>query len=735
MLYHGLTGATEDVAGVIVNIVKAIQEASTPTPLDNTNTILSTRRRGAVMDRRYTELETYYACKEDPTQLGYLFCLICSAEKGYLYSFKGGPAAGKKHFARCHKNIATVYSMADEESRRKRVLTLKCFVDKANQMNRYVRPSIRASDPVGNCLCDAILSHGVSYSQGPVLKQLLTKVISAIAKHEGYTSEIQNKMMDIVSMARVSRSTIQRRGAKQYALHKEMVQRLVKEADGYSILIGTILSGEVLRLFVAMNCLWVRDGFIQTVLCGLPALSVPVTVDNILNTLFQSIGMDNPLINSMQQHNTFLQKLTWISVCEDSTLRNREIKLEKMMCGLECNTLPPVSKITSITQVSFLQDILNMHSCDTLIVVTAIIEQLASMLIDSKYLDIAEKSYHTITLSDSDTKNECVRDRIDHLLTKFYEAENQLDCFSLTDLKEVLEFILNNRDNLTRLILDDREPTVLLYQCISNIFNRQWFQKSCFIEELLTLLCPLDAMFDAPNACVLEVYTYLDELRSTLCEAYDLLPHATSNLLLGGQKHTRELPGEYKASDDTEFYLKMLSAYINEIDTTLDCYSPYISCFKLCTFKISNVTRNEITNLLNSVPCKIGSLEEIADEYYFVYKSQEKIDGFIPLQHKNIHECWREYVSFWSNLQASYPLVSRYMLTLLTIFGTPAIFRTSKNLLNNTLSAQRSCLTETNTEAALLLRLNSQLHNVSKSIYFEFILTTSIGSASFEDGS
>lgn len=278
MLYYGLTSVTEEVASKIVSIVKRPQEPPIlKMSIDNLSSIPSIRHRGAVMNSRYNDIKIYYACREEPTQPGCLTCLICSTEKGRVYSFKGGPAAGKKHFNRCHQNIAAMYPMTDEKSRREREMALRYLIDETNQNQRYTQLTASEYDPVGDCLCDAILSHGIAYSQGPVLKQLLIKIISAVAKFEGYTAEIQRKLLGLVSIARVSRSTIQRRGVKQYALHKELVHRMVKEASVYSILLGTVSSGKNLRLFVAVNCLWSGDGPIQTIIYGLRAFSPQLT--------------------------------------------------------------------------------------------------------------------------------------------------------------------------------------------------------------------------------------------------------------------------------------------------------------------------------------------------------------------------------------------------------------------------------------------------------------------------
>eukprot|EP00701_Giardia_intestinalis_P005751 XP_001709575.1 Hypothetical protein GL50803_3388 [Giardia lamblia ATCC 50803] len=63
-----------------------------------------------------------------------------------------------------------MYPMVDEASRKEREMALRYFIDEARQKKQCAWPKGSSADPVGRCLCDAILAHGLAYSQGPVIK-------------------------------------------------------------------------------------------------------------------------------------------------------------------------------------------------------------------------------------------------------------------------------------------------------------------------------------------------------------------------------------------------------------------------------------------------------------------------------------------------------------------------------------------------------------------------------------
>lgn len=733
MLFHNLTSVTEETASSVVSNVEKWHDifgsiASVVT-IDNASTAPCARRRGGVMDGRYSDLETYYACREDLTQPGHLICTICSAEKGRAYFFKGGSATGRKHFLRCHKSIATMYPMVDEASRKEREMALRYFIDEARQKKQCAWPKGSSVDPVGRCLCDAILAHGLAYSQGPVIKQLLTKVINVVARIEGYSPELQDKLLRAVSVARISRSTIQRRGMKQYALHKELVQKAVEGADGYSIILGIVSCGEGLRLLVAMNCLWPEAGSIQTLLCGLPSLPPCPESRDILRALFQSIGAADCMPDMAQRHHTFLHKLTLISIYESSNLKYDEVKqpLRKARQDVVEDVSLPVFKVILFPQLSFLRDALSVH-CDLFTVVTVLLESLVNTAPDGWHLDAAEAdcSTNTFDFDSGEVKEDRLWGEMRTLITKFSEAQHQLDYLSLIDLKAILRLIREHKETLIHTMMAVSATNPLSQQCIPSFTDSKWLQHAHFIEGLVTLLAPFESMLTAPNACAFDVYAHLDRLRSILRDARDMLPCAVPDFLSMDRKCARALHSGNIAPEEAPFYFTILSIYIDEIDSILDCYSPYVSGFKLCTFTLGTVTLSEITSSLSSLPYKLTNLAQIAEEYYFIYQSEQIADCLSTLQSVNrcedVYEHWKTLVTFWSRLLREYSLASRLMLLLLTAFSTPAIFLASKTVISSALSAQRSCLTEANSEAALLLYLNTWLH--SKNIVQIYIKTT-----------
>eukprot|EP00701_Giardia_intestinalis_P005750 XP_001709574.1 Hypothetical protein GL50803_3389 [Giardia lamblia ATCC 50803] len=67
MLFHNLTSVTEETASSVVSNVEKWHDifgsiASVVT-IDNASTAPCARRCGGVMDGRYSDLETYYACR------------------------------------------------------------------------------------------------------------------------------------------------------------------------------------------------------------------------------------------------------------------------------------------------------------------------------------------------------------------------------------------------------------------------------------------------------------------------------------------------------------------------------------------------------------------------------------------------------------------------------------------------------------------------------------------------
>lgn len=205
------------------------------------------------------------------------------------------------------------------------------------------------------------------------------------------------------------------------------------------------------------------------------------------------MGACDSLVDVVQQHRDFLRKLIWISVCEDSNLRYSEIKqaLASMTQDVAEGTLIPVSKTTSVTQISFLRHILNTHNCDILNVITTILEKLGSILIDRNYSNATGESNYIDDPSGRDIKEWFAWDKIDHLVTRFSKAESQLDRFSLTDFKAVIEFILENKYSLVYSILNNGEPGASLRQSIANILESQWLQRVHFIEDLVTFYARL----------------------------------------------------------------------------------------------------------------------------------------------------------------------------------------------------------------------------------------------------
>ncbi|EFO63567.1 Hypothetical protein GLP15_3981 [Giardia lamblia P15] len=610
-----------------------------------------------------------------------------------------------------------MYPMTDETSRKKREMALRYFIDEASQKRKCMLPKGSSADPIGSCLCDAILAHGVAYSQGLVIKQLLTKTISVVARLEGYSPGLRDKLLGAVSVARISRSTIQRRGMRQYALHKELVRKAVEDADGYSIILGILSHGEELRLLVAMNCLWPGASSIQTLLCGLPSLPPYPESSDILRALFQSVDAEDSMPGMVQRHHTFLQKLVWVSIYENSRLKYDEVKqtLRKARQDVAKDVLLPVFKIISFPQLSFLRDALSAH-CDLFTVVTVILKGPIDTTPDGWYLDASKTdcSANVFDFDSGEVKEGHAWDKIHTLITNFFETQNQLDCLSLADLKTILRLIREHKDTLIHSMMSVSTTNTVLQQCIANLTDSKWLQNIYFIEGLVTVLAPFESMLAVPNACVLDVYAHLDRLHSILRDARDMLPCAAPDFLSMDQRCTKAFHNDNIAPEEASFYFTILSTYIDEISSILDCYSPYVSSFKLCTFTLSSITLSEITNSLNSIPYKLTNLTQIAEEYYSAYH-RKATDCFSTLQSINqcdgVYEHWKTLVNFWSKLLHEYSLASRVMLFLLTAFSTPAIFLASKTMINNILSAQRSCLTETNSEAALLSYLNAQFHS------------------------